>query len=561
MKNVYSIVKLSIIGCCLVVLSGCSAISDLAKEMGLAPFTRSEIQIVGVPDSEWAEQNGLSAEELVVYKGLRKAWLPALIKGKSSFNDFSLSKDRVAVVDASYSSTTSYYIALPSNAVERIIGRSTPFNDANALCLLTQDGFYFSEAKKELEKDDETLIQFIYYTALAKDSTEELVEQINKTGAFNAVPYSMEDSDAEYREVPWDVQHVKNVNQTRSALNRISELQALRETPEFTFADVKELLGLLEQHGTRGDKDTFIGQTTALLGFSQKICESSSQTNYSGDDLMFFLEKLDNYSWQFKGEQQAEMARANVELMAAKKGVAEAQYRYGRSLQSGTGVKRDKEEALDWFAKAAAQGHQKAISQLPAVSEADAVALIEKSEKHKGDTLVFKGFYLGMQIDDARMLLNYYFGKPTYNITLDESGKKVVLNPNGIVRVQADDNGNVVELNLNRTLLDMMFGTNGTPLKDFLQTFIGAYDISSLDHESVDLSAFSADYGNVSFASQPKWFHSSRKGFLLAFYGKPEVFNKDVYTAVAFSGQDAGQKEVGSMHLKKINAAKTSNFN
>ena len=65
----------------------------------------------------------------------------------------------------------------------------------------------------------------------------------------------------------------------------------------------------------------------------------------------------------------------------------------------------------------------------------------------------------------------------------------------------------------------------------------------------------------MSFASQPKWFHSNRNGFLLTFYGEPEVFDKDMATVAAFSGQDVGEKDIGSMHLKKINAAKTSNFN
>ncbi|MBR2084052.1 MAG: sel1 repeat family protein, partial [Muribaculaceae bacterium] len=49
---------------------------------------------------------------------------------------------------------------------------------------------------------------------------------------------------------------------------------------------------------------------------------------------------------------------------AAAKGHAEAQYRLADCYHHGYGVKKNKQEAINWYQKAANQGYAKAVSSL-----------------------------------------------------------------------------------------------------------------------------------------------------------------------------------------------------
>ncbi len=49
---------------------------------------------------------------------------------------------------------------------------------------------------------------------------------------------------------------------------------------------------------------------------------------------------------------------------AAQQGYADAQYRYGKCLENGTGVPKNAGEAVIWYQKAAAQGQEDASQEL-----------------------------------------------------------------------------------------------------------------------------------------------------------------------------------------------------
>ncbi len=58
------------------------------------------------------------------------------------------------------------------------------------------------------------------------------------------------------------------------------------------------------------------------------------------------------------------MIAADWFLKSAKQGFAAAQYAVGRCYEEGIGVAKDTREALNWYRKAALQGHEDARNKL-----------------------------------------------------------------------------------------------------------------------------------------------------------------------------------------------------
>jgi len=524
---------LALSACALVMLAGCAVMSDLAKELGFVPTTRSEIRVVGVPDDQWAKQNDLSADELSTFQDLRRAWIPLVIKHYSSlppctirsFQEFCLTTNRLAVPDTV--SGPAYYIELPEDAVEKVVARSHPFHSGTAICLLAEEGLYFSQRKQDLEKDNQIPVYFVYYTALGLRS-DEIVEQIETASNLGSGYWG---GNGLENKTPWDIPQLKKVAHNRTVKDRLANLESLRETPDFSFEDFKELYELTTN---RDDRAGLLGETLVWLGMHQRLSSSSVQTNFTAQDLMFFLEALEPYRWQLKGNTDAEKHLASVTLMAAEKGSAEAQFLYGKALIAGEGVKKDKDAALLWFQKAADQGYEKATRELPAVSEEAATALMKKAEALKGETLSFKGFYLGMPKKDAWDVFHYYKGRPDY------SGLKI----------QTDDAGNVTRFVFEREALDLIFKTKGVRFESVATQFSNAYKLRlAQGQEEVRVA--------LEFAGVQQHWQSSGKGFRITFYDKATVFNEELLMAAAISNPDiiTGHNTWESMVLEKIQVA------
>jgi hypothetical protein len=192
--------------------------------------------------------------------------------------------------------------------------------------------------------------------------------------------------------------------------------------------------------------------------------------------------------------------------------------------------------------------------------------LKQKADKFKGSTLVFKGFYLGMPINDAAILMNNYMEFPDTNMwylygSIESKNVPVIVNQKGDIRVKADESGNVTEFHFHRALVNKMFGVAGTPVKTFLQQFINAYDIPSLEYETQEITALGSVIGSQGF-----WRYSSEQGYVLKFFDKENVYDRQSAMQAAFAGAFAGgnvfsgNAEEGSMVLIKTSAVKASNF-
>ena len=205
-------------------------------------------------------------------------------------------------------------------------------------------------------------------------------------------------------------------------------------------------------------------------------------------------------------------------------------------------------------------------------------AVKAKSEKMKSETLVFKGFYLGMPVADAQVLLNHYLKlkqvssepttppeltkeqqleeirkgllsgllgkenpqeslrKTSFYIFKNEENFLVQQDPDDRPFALADENGKVVAFELSEPIRNAIFESKDIPIKEFLQSFGDAYGIpkrmlipTQIEIKSVSLSSDAPE--KVGF--QTIFQHRSPKGFELTYWDDLIIFKKDVNYSLA----------------------------
>lgn len=200
---------------------------------------------------------------------------------------------------------------------------------------------------------------------------------------------------------------------------------------------------------------------------------------------------------------------------------------------------------------------------------ASAEKIKAKADGQKGKTLIFKGFYLGMPIQDAAVLWNYYLREalkaegeewPGYSgnwvqVNKADDGTAYLFKDKSIV---ADKDGKVVSFELEKAFVDILFKSQKMPQKEFLQTFVNAYDVPGLDAEWKELSFMGQSLND----SQQIWSHRSDKGYELKFYGNllsgENPFNSMEGAMLLGGLGENGMKilvKPGTMSLKKIKTA------
>ena len=164
-------------------------------------------------------------------------------------------------------------------------------------------------------------------------------------------------------------------------------------------------------------------------------------------------------------------------------------------IEKGDGVTRDLGEARKWYAKvvaehADAKGFQQYfISQARRGLERVLAAPVEEQVfNQKGETLVIKGLYLGMQSSEARNLIQHLSGISYAN------------------NIESVD-GRVVKFVLRRTQVDVMFGTSGVSAERFCDCICSAYPL--VKTFTVGEISDDDDMGRY------KYIYESDKGFVL----------------------------------------------
>jgi len=177
-------------------------------------------------------------------------------------------------------------------------------------------------------------------------------------------------------------------------------------------------------------------------------------------------------------------------------------------------VKKAREAAIEAEARAKEQERLKVEAKIKTEAfarclealrpkENDIVALKQKAAKFKRDTLVMKGFYVGMPIEDAKTLVWGIAGKvdPKKEWTeKDNVTNEVMMALGGIVcksdkgltlaggGVDADKNGAVTRIVFTRDQADALFDVKGVDGKLFCQQLAESYDnIEGFDYSAVQV--------------------------------------------------------------------------
>jgi hypothetical protein len=213
-------------------------------------------------------------------------------------------------------------------------------------------------------------------------------------------------------------------------------------------------------------------------------------------------------------------------------------------------------------------------------------AVKAKGEKKKDQTLVFKGFYLGMPAPDAQALLNHYLkleqvgSEPAEppKLTPEQAQAKLMgalfgaalgvrEEPKGPFRIYKADgkllvqrtpderpfavagaDGAVIEFEISETLRNKLFDSANMPINEFLQNFINAYDIPSLDASRVELNAqFLGLVKKVGFQNILQ--HRSPKGFEITYWDDPVILDDENAALVS-------TKPANTITIFKIETAK-----
>jgi hypothetical protein len=226
------------------------------------------------------------------------------------------------------------------------------------------------------------------------------------------------------------------------------------------------------------------------------------------------------------------------------------------------------------------------------IREFSVEATKEKGDSQKNTTLVFKGFYLGMPGGDALGLLNHYMKyaqasekpvKPPENqnaalagafaeiyekaglggLVKDELGLEqpfqiVSIDDQLVIskRLSAtryfallDQDGKVVEFKIDPAIRDTLFGSKGTPLDEFIETFTSQYGIPSIKEEQITLKMLDETIGQ-----QEKYSHRDSKGFEVIFWGESTIFDAQKAQEMKMLGGDGGDE--GEIIVKNIKPEK-----
>lgn len=183
--------------------------------------------------------------------------------------------------------------------------------------------------------------------------------------------------------------------------------------------------------------------------------------------------------------------------------------------------------------------------------------IIKISEKFKKNTIVFKGFYLGMQINDAKLLLDNYINNYGINFKINEikDGRFLLSDKEAkYVTIQSDTNGNVIYFKLKKQITDILFDSSDMDRNDFLQTFINAYNIKELKPLTKKI-----DSGMGQIIGYQSIYQYKTNNYELNFY---EDLNADkgellgvIMTRQMF-GMPAGFEDAGTFELIKLQNSK-----
>ncbi len=164
--------------------------------------------------------------------------------------------------------------------------------------------------------------------------------------------------------------------------------------------------------------------------------------------------------------------------------------------------------------------------------------LIARANEKSKETFCIKGFYLGMPLADAKMLLMYHFPKAKIEETEDTAegfDKGLVINGANMHFCDADENGKVKRLNFIPQILNQWFNYPEATSSGWLKKFANEYQLDFRAEGVMGTKECSSPFignGQVFGAAeihQETYVHKDRRGFSLRYFGNKRSYDKSPY--------------------------------
>lgn len=203
------------------------------------------------------------------------------------------------------------------------------------------------------------------------------------------------------------------------------------------------------------------------------------------------------------------------------------------------------------------------------LDEQGLLVLKQKADDFRKKTFVFKGFYMGMPIEDSANLIFCYLGnayRSLSNISIEATARgKWFRDKDSGLRVEADGDGKVIAIYLPKKAVDKMFDVSGNDVKSFIKTFQSSYSLGDFLYENPALEVLSLnsmlgqDTGvqpiPLKLGRQDKWtLTSPQQGYSVTVFGSPFVFDEDKLRGHIMEGL-IETIPCGSLIVRKINTA------
>ena len=224
-------------------------------------------------------------------------------------------------------------------------------------------------------------------------------------------------------------------------------------------------------------------------------------------------------------------------------------YMMGRYTENGWACEPDKITALRWYYRAQAYGNEKAVRSGARLEENFSKSTVDAIKKKEGlydlckkpediekdaieagkTTFALRGFYLGMSISDAKIMVEKYLPESRVVIMEDGSIEIDVTHKAGdafdvtpMVFCKADDKGKVVRFNFDARFLKQWFKYDAQDYSDWAMHY--GKEFFPLNVDRVEESR---DLGDVCIAvSQEAYrYRDNKKKFVVSYFGKKTVFD------------------------------------
>jgi hypothetical protein len=172
--------------------------------------------------------------------------------------------------------------------------------------------------------------------------------------------------------------------------------------------------------------------------------------------------------------------------------------------------------------------------------------LITKSKKYSEDTFSLNGFYLGMPIEDAKVLVEFYLPNSKVVITKENNIEIDVEKKDGLSKYidaappmyfcRANAHGKVYLFNFDKRFLRKWFSYDVQNHEEWVATFAREYNYDFRSKPLYDINR--VRLSSIEVSQEHYVYRNNKKGYVVAYYGEKSV-SKDFHTPNNIDAEDS----------------------